>query len=126
MRIPAARLRKWQEAGRSTVSMDQPLDGDGDLLVGGLISDANTRPPDEVLAEVQTLEGLSQFVAALPPRAQRVLTWRFGLNGQSKRTLNQVGAHLGLTRERIRQIQNEALAILRKAILEREFIQICA
>ena len=126
MRIPSARLRKWRDAGRPTVSMDQPIGGDEDLFVGGLIADAKARTPHETMVDAQTLEILSRCVAALPLRAQRVLGWRFGLNGQGKRTLNQVGAQSGVTRERIRQIQNEALARLRQEIADRELVQLCA
>jgi RNA polymerase primary sigma factor len=126
MRISSARLRNWQDAARSTVSLDQPLHGNDDLIVGGLIEDANARTPHETIVDAQTLEILSQCVAKLDPRAQHVLKWRFGLNGRNKRTLNQVGAQLGVTRERIRQIQNKALAILRKEIADRELIQLCA
>jgi RNA polymerase primary sigma factor len=66
---------------------------------------------------------LRELVATLEPREAEILRYRFGLDGDQERTLEEVGAKFGVTRERIRQIQNAALLKLRKRIEKLETVQ---
>jgi RNA polymerase primary sigma factor/RNA polymerase sigma factor len=69
--------------------------------------------PDEWVEQILTLEALGELVSRLPNRLQRVVVARYGLGDQPPRTLKSVGLELGLTRERVRQLQQDALAWLR-------------
>jgi RNA polymerase primary sigma factor len=69
---------------------------------------------------------LQELVATLPVREAEILRYRFGLDGDSEKTLEEVGEKFGVTRERIRQIQNIALARLRKEIEKLETVRVAA
>ena len=94
-------------------------------MLGDFITDSDS--PDPVAAvEMQMMQGqLSQVLAGLPARSATVMRMRFGLDDGRARTLDEVGRHLGLTRERIRQIERDTLAELRQggnADALREFV----
>ena len=72
------------------------------------------------LEEKTVTSMLRDMVKTLPPREATILTFRFGLDGGSERTLEEVGQKFGVTRERVRQIQNIALRKLRRMIERRE------
>jgi RNA polymerase primary sigma factor len=94
------------------VSLDTPV-GDGESLYGDLIEDRHSARPDERVAKRSQSKELAGALAQLNPRMRRVLTLRFGLDGESPHTLEQVGATLGVTRERVRQLETRALRELR-------------
>lgn len=73
-----------------------------------------------------TVDLLRDLVNRLDDRERRILRYRFGLDGGTERTLEEVGQHFGVTRERIRQLQNGALAKLRRMIEERDSVAIAA
>jgi len=121
--LPPARVRRWLDAGQGTVHLDQPLKERENHSVGSLIADPNATTADESLAHAQTLRSLSRCVAELDHRSQRILQSRFGLDGQRERTLCQISTEFGVTRERIRQLQNAALLRLRRSLADREITQ---
>ena len=94
------------------VSLDSPV-GDGESLYGDLIEDTHAAQPDERTAERSQSKELAAALAQLNARMCRVLTLRFGLDGESPHTLEEVGAVLGVTRERVRQLETRALRELR-------------
>ena len=94
------------------VSLDSPV-GDGESLYGDLIEDVHATQPDERSAELSQFKELAAALSRLDPRMRRVLTLRFGLDGESPHTLEEVGAVLGVTRERVRQLETRALRELR-------------
>ena len=77
------------------------------------MQDCHTRRPDAELAHSDELVRVLHLLDTLEPREAQVLRLRFGLNGEDPKTLNEIGARLSLTRERVRQIETEALRKLR-------------
>jgi RNA polymerase primary sigma factor len=96
------------------VSLDTPV-GDGESLYGDLIEDINSDRPDETTATRLRAKELAHALSHLNPRMRRVLALRFGLDGAHPQTLEEVGAGLGITRERVRQLESRALRELRAA-----------
>jgi RNA polymerase primary sigma factor len=95
------------------VSLSVPLSDDGDGELADIVSDPlATSPFDAAAAALQRGE-IAKLLVALTPREREVLTLRFGLDCGESRTLDQVGAHFDLSRERIRQIEARAMSKLR-------------
>jgi RNA polymerase primary sigma factor len=101
-------------------SLDAPLGEDGLTHLGEIVADENAATPYEKLENRATIEMLREMLKALDAREATVLRFRFGLDGGRERTLDEVGKEFGLTRERIRQLQNMALKKLRRLIESRE------
>jgi RNA polymerase primary sigma factor len=108
------RVRELLELVENPVSLETPV-GDGESLYGDLIEDVNSLAPHEQSAEQARGRELAGALEQLNPRMQRVLTLRFGLDGEAPQTLEEVGAQLGITRERVRQLETRALRELRLA-----------
>jgi RNA polymerase primary sigma factor len=94
------------------VSLETPV-GDGESLYGDLIEDTNSVPPDVRTAENLRGKELADALQRLNPRMRLVLALRFGLDGEPPKTLEEVGSGLGITRERVRQLESRALRELR-------------
>jgi RNA polymerase primary sigma factor len=94
------------------ISLETPV-GDGESNYGDLIEDENADLPEDALADSMRSSELTRALERLNPRMRRVITLRFGLEGQTPQTLEQVGAELGITRERVRQLESRALRELR-------------
>jgi RNA polymerase primary sigma factor len=90
----------------------QTEQADGGWSLGEIVRDENTKCPAEVLLDDDTLRHVLERVEQLDERASRILKLRFGLEGGEPMTLKEIGAVLGLTRERVRQIEAETLAQL--------------
>ena len=90
------------------VSLDTPV-GDGDSLFGDLIEDIHSGAPDERTAQRLRATELANALSVLNPRLRGVLALRFGLDGGSPQTLEEIGAGLGISRERVRQLEVRAL-----------------
>jgi RNA polymerase primary sigma factor len=95
------------------VSLDRPVGDDGDAELSDFIEDDQAIDPFVVVSEGARREQLEQALALLDERERIVLVLRYGLNGDPSRTLSDVGKELDVTRERVRQIENRALAKLR-------------
>jgi RNA polymerase primary sigma factor len=106
------RIRDLLELVDDPVSLETPV-GDGESLYGDLIEDVNSAAPDERSAHRARAKELVSALTQLNPRMQRVLALRFGLDGESPQTLEEVGSQLGITRERVRQLETRALRELR-------------
>jgi RNA polymerase primary sigma factor len=94
------------------VSLETPV-GDGESLYGDLIEDTKSDQPDAATAKQLRSAELAQAMLRLNPRMRRVLAMRFGLEGHTPKTLEEVGTDLGITRERVRQLESRALRELR-------------
>ena len=94
------------------VSLDTPV-GDGESFFGDLIEDESAARPDARTASELRQRELARALESLNPRMQKVLLLRFGLDGTAPQTLEEVGTVLGITRERVRQIETRALRELR-------------
>jgi RNA polymerase primary sigma factor len=106
---------------RESVSLETPIGEEGSKL-GDFVEDKVAPEPFETAATGLLKEQLSQVLESLSPRERRIIELRFGLNGQRSQTLEEVGAEIGLTKERIRQIEVEALRKLRHPSRSRKLI----
>lgn len=106
------RVEELFELVEDPVSLETPV-GDGESLYGDLIEDIHSDRPDDATAkELRSVE-LAEAMHRLNPRMRRVLAMRFGLEGHTPKTLEEVGTDLGITRERVRQLESRALRELR-------------
>ncbi len=106
------RVRELFELVEDPVSLDTPV-GDGESLYGDLIEDTKSDRPDETTADNLRSVELADALSSLNPRMRLVLARRFGLDGEPPQTLEEVGHSLGITRERVRQLESRALRELR-------------
>jgi len=104
-----------------SVSLNKPVGEDGSQI-GDFIADQTIVQPEEQSNEILLKEELSKTLESLAPRERRVIELRYGLNDEYSRTLAEVGTELDLSKERIRQIEKEALAKLRHPSRSRELI----
>jgi RNA polymerase primary sigma factor len=105
------RLVKWD---RRTLSLDMPVGDEGDSHLRDFVQDQDTPPTEDIVARHQLRQVVQEVLdARLRPREQEVLRMRFGLDGSEGLTLKQVAQKLGITRERVRQIEARALRRLR-------------
>ncbi|HET7764996.1 MAG TPA: RNA polymerase sigma factor RpoS [Burkholderiales bacterium] len=105
--------------GEHVASLDAPLDADPMLSIGDAIPDESIESPESQLQASETESLVREWLAQLSDRQRMVIECRFGLNGRELQTLHQLAARLELTRERVRQIQLEALAQLRGILRRR-------
>jgi RNA polymerase primary sigma factor len=108
------RVRELLDLVEDPVSLETPV-GDGDSMYGDMIEDVNSERPDESLAKMLRSAELQTALAQLSERMRHVLELRFGLTGAVPKTLEEVGAELGVTRERVRQLESRALRELQAA-----------
>src|SRR4051812_13444868 len=106
------KVRDLLELVEDPVSLDTPV-GDGDSLYGDMIEDVHSDQPEAQTAKHLRHRELSNALSTLNPRMRHVLALRFGLDGGVPRTLEEVGGELGVTRERVRQLESRALRELR-------------
>jgi RNA polymerase nonessential primary-like sigma factor len=113
---PVEEVRRAYELNEQPLSLDAHINQDTDQPLQDLIPDEHNVNPVEQLAEEDVSEHLLQWLEQRDERQREVIVRRFGLLGHEPQTLEEVGQALGLTRERVRQIQIEALRGLRKAM----------
>src|SRR6188508_1499069 len=111
--FPPERVRNLLELVEEPISLETPV-GDGESLYGDLIEDTSTAQPDAATALELRHEELLGALSRLDERLAKVVTMRFGLDGEKPKTLEEVGELLGITRERVRQLETRALRELRQ------------
>jgi RNA polymerase primary sigma factor len=99
---------------RKLQSLDLPVDEDGDNILASLIPDENTMSPCELARKNELKEHVKEMVSCLKPCERRVIELRFGIDEIPEHSLRETGEILGISRERIRQIEVKALGRLRK------------
>jgi RNA polymerase primary sigma factor len=112
--VTPIRAQELLDLVQDHVSLETPV-GDGESVMSDLIEDVNAVGPEAETALHLRATDLARALAQLKPRLQRVLVLRYGLDGSGGRTLEQVGVELGITRERVRQLETRALRELRHA-----------
>jgi RNA polymerase primary sigma factor len=117
MDLPVSKIHKILEATRAPVSLETPVGEEGDSRLGDLIEDCGVISPAEAALNVNLKEKTKSALKALTPREEQVLKMRFGLEDGSEHTLEEVGRRFSVTRERIRQIEANALRKLRHSPL---------
>jgi RNA polymerase primary sigma factor len=102
-----------RRSAQTPVSLEKPVGDDEESEFGHFITDELAPLPDELAEDVLRREALTKILGTLSERERRVLELRYGLNGEQPRTLDEVGRTFQVTRERIRQIENQSLKKLR-------------
>lgn len=118
--IDRAKLAHLKSAALRPASLDAPISDDDTTEFGEIVGDENAQTPFELLSHKNMHLQLDGLLEVLDERELKIIEARFGLNGQKPRTLEEVGQEFGVTRERIRQLQNIALKKLRRALQKRE------
>ena len=109
-KLPLKQVIEVKEAARSVASTDQPLGSDGDATIGDLVAADADPSTEEAAAAALRTDAVQRALAELSDRERAVIELRFGLGGSGEPTsLEQIGKTLGITRERVRQIEAEAL-----------------
>jgi RNA polymerase nonessential primary-like sigma factor len=113
---PVEEVRRVLALNDRVASLDAPLDIDPSLSIGEAIADENSEMPEEMLATAEIEHYVHEWLTELPEKHRWVIERRFGLNNQEIATLEELAEVLKVTRERVRQIQLEALQTLRKML----------
>jgi RNA polymerase sigma factor (sigma-70 family) len=111
--IAEERLAELRKVAKESLSLDTPIGDDGDTRVADLIEDTDVIGAQDVVEFHALAEQLRAVVDTLPPREALIISLRYGLHNGKPYTLQEIAARLGLTRERIRQLEKAALAQLR-------------
>jgi RNA polymerase primary sigma factor len=113
--LPVEVVVRLQAAAQTVTSLDTPIGDDDDgAALQDLLEDEQAARPDELAVEAVGRQALAEALDGLPERQRQVLTLRFGLDTGTPRTLDEVAAVIGVSRERARQIELGALAALRR------------
>ncbi len=113
MDLPAERVRWMLRTSRQPVHLERPVGDESDAELGDFIEDIELPQPAETVAQNMLTEEIGEILDQLTPREARILRLRYGLQDGESRTLKEVGEMFGLSRERIRQLEKEALRKLR-------------
>jgi RNA polymerase primary sigma factor/RNA polymerase nonessential primary-like sigma factor len=111
----ATRVQDLLDASRTCVSLETPVGDDGGSVLGDLIQDTDGVSAPELVERQQFEEGVRSLLDVLPERQGRIMRLRYGLEDGRERTLQEVAEELGLTRERIRQLEKQSLAQLKQS-----------
>jgi len=107
------------QVARRPLSLELPTDDEEDSMLGDFIEDDEAPPPDDTATYNLLKEHLGLVLDSLPPREVRILQLRYGLLDGQSYTLEEVGRKMGVTRERVRQIEAQALSRLRHPSIKR-------
>ena len=118
--LDAGRVRRYREASRAPVSLDSPIGHEDSTPISEVVADSNAAAPFDQIIQDNDGELVQEVLATLDARESRILAMRFGLDDRKPKTLEEVASRFGVTRERIRQIQEQALQKMRVKIEERE------
>lgn len=113
MDLPADTVRAMMDASQHAIALERPVGDDGDSEFGDFIEDQDTPSPVESATQNLLEETIEEVLAELTPRQSHILRLRFGLGGGEPHTLEEIANKFGLSRERIRQLEKEALRRLR-------------
>lgn len=111
---PVDEIRRLLLLNERTASLDAPLDIDPDLSIADAIADENAVDPEAMVEDDEIARQIERWVNELPERHRYVVERRYGLNDRDVATLEALAGELGVTRERVRQLQMEALSRLRQ------------
>jgi RNA polymerase primary sigma factor len=113
MDLPADSIRSMMDASQHAIALERPVGDDGDSEFGDFIEDQDSPSPVEAATQHLLQETIEEVLSELTPRQSHILRLRFGLGGGEPHTLEEIANKFGLSRERIRQLEKEALRRLR-------------
>ncbi len=113
MELPADTIRSMMDASQHAIALERPVGDDGDSEFGDFIEDQDSPSPVELATQHLLQETIEEVLSELTPRQSHILRLRFGLGGGEPHTLEEIANKFGLSRERIRQLEKEALRRLR-------------
>jgi len=111
--MPLKKVKEALQVTRKTISLDAPIGEDGDSILGDFVKNEKATSPLDAAVYTNLSEQIDKMLATLTPREEKVLRMRFGIGEKSDHTLEEVGKEFKVTRERIRQIEANALKKLR-------------
>jgi RNA polymerase primary sigma factor len=120
LRMPVAKVRQLLEMDRRPRSLFSPIDGEGLSELIRVIEDVDSVPPSKLISDQVVRKNVADLLDQLNKRESGILSMRFGLRDGIQRTLTQVGKKYGITRERVRQIQETGLRKLKAILAERK------
>ena len=118
--VTPKKVENMIQVARRPLSLETPTDDEEDSVLGDFIEDDEAPPPDETASYNLLQEHLVEVLESLPPREVRILQLRYGLLDGQAYTLEEVGRKMGVTRERVRQIEAQALSRLRHPLIRRK------
>jgi RNA polymerase primary sigma factor len=118
--LPRQKIAMLKQAAQRPASLDAPVNEGEATEYGEIISDESASDPLELLTDKNLNAEIGGLLSILNERERRIIDERFGLNGLKPMLLEDVGREFGVSRERIRQLQNSALAKMRKALLKKD------
>jgi RNA polymerase primary sigma factor len=116
MKLSPKKLKIIRKAVKAYNSPTQSGSDDGELTINELVTDTHNPGPDQQVCDTDELRRLGELLEEIDERAAKILKLRYGLEGEDPMTLKEIGARIGLTRERVRQIEHEALNKLRQVM----------
>jgi RNA polymerase primary sigma factor len=120
LEVTPKKVENMIQVARRPLSLETPTDDEEDSVLGDFIEDNEASPPDDMATYNLLREHLSEVLNGLPPREVRILQLRYGLLDGQAYTLEEVGRKMGVTRERVRQIEAQALSRLRHPTIRRK------
>src|ERR1700730_7529701 len=118
--IASGKVERLKSLGIRPASLDAPVADDNSIEFGEVVPDEEAQSHFELLRDKNLLGEVDDLIGVLDSREKKIIFQRFGLDGGKPKTLEDVGKNFGVTRERIRQLQNVALAKLRRALSKKE------
>ena len=118
--ISSSKVSQLKAAAIRPASLDAPISDDDSTVFGEMVGDEDSLTPYEQLRDKNMLSEIDDLLSVLDERERKIIFSRFGMNGGRSQTLEEVGKKFGVTRERIRQLQNIALLKLRQALQRKE------
>jgi len=118
--VPPKKVENMIQVARRPLSLETPTDDEEDSVLGDFIQDQDAPAPDDSATYNLLREHLEEVMSSLPPREVRILQLRYGLLDGQAYTLEEVGRKMGVTRERVRQIEAQALSRLRHPVIRRK------
>ena len=120
MNLPVARVNHLKSVSKKPASLDSPIGEEDGSTLGEIVADEKATDPLESLQSKSVVGDVNRVLNELDPREADIIRLRFGLEGRDPLTLEEVGEKIGVTRERVRQLQEQALRQLRKNMAKME------
>ena len=119
LNIELDKVQTVMDIAQATTSLDTPVDDDGETSMGDLIADTSTENPYQNMVAEANRQIVESVLSTLSSKEAEILRMRFGIGSDRPMTLEEVGKHYGVTRERIRQVENKAIRKLRNPMRAR-------